>query len=98
MHGAPDGATEMHGFAALSRIGTTIAVQAWRLDLETDELTIQTTFVELSSGAILGKDDSLPRILAVAEDRIAVAEEEPVPAVVVFAFDPSGGHGAQEQN
>ncbi len=82
----PEGATEIHGFAGVTRFGQTIAVQILCRHLRTEEFSLSTVFLDLTSGQILGKDDSLPLIMAAREDRIAVVREEPVPEIVVYSI------------
>ncbi len=93
-HGPPEGATEVHGFAGVTRFGGTLAVQIMRLDLRTEELSLSTVFLNLDSGRILGRDDSLPLIMAAREDRIAITREAPMPEVVVYSIThPEGLNG-----
>lgn len=50
------------------------------------EVSLLTVFLDLTSGDLLGKDDSLPRLVAVRDDRVAVARESPVPQVAVYSL------------
>lgn len=85
-HGPAEGAKEMHAFAGVLPFGDTLAVQVWRADLATDEVSLYTVFVDVTSGRVLGRDESLPELLAVAEDRVAVKREQPVPSIAVFSI------------
>ena len=83
---APEGATEFHVFHSVTRFGQTVAVQIQRISLGTRDVSISTVFLELASGEILGEDGSLPMIMAVKGDRIAVVREAPIPELAVYSF------------
>jgi len=85
-HGPPEGATEVHEFHSVSRFGQTVAVQILRYSRRTREIPVTTVFLDLASGQILGKDDSLPMIIGAREDRVAVARETPIPEIAVYSI------------
>jgi hypothetical protein len=55
-------------------------------DLDVPDVSIRTVFVDLPSGEILGKDDSLPWIVAATEGRVAIASETPIPTIRVYSI------------
>ena len=85
-HGPPEGATEVHGFLGVWRFGETLAVQIFRQDLSSNEISFSTVFLDPASGQIFGKDDSLPLIMAVTEDRIAEGRLLSMPELVVHSI------------
>lgn len=83
-HGPPEGATEVHAFGGIVPLTSVLAVQILRWDLQTNWGGLGTTlFLDISTGEILGRDDSLPTLLAADQDHIAVLEEELSPVVSV---------------
>ncbi|MEX1184509.1 MAG: hypothetical protein WEF86_14965 [Gemmatimonadota bacterium] len=90
-HAPPEGATELNGFIGVNQFGRTVAVQVYSLDprikdLSKDDVSIFTVFLDLDSGQILGRDDSLPQIVASMDDRVAVVWERPQPQIEVHSI------------
>ena len=91
----PEGATEFHSFHSVTRFGQTVAAQIKRIDLRTRDVSFSAVFLDLATGRVLGKDDSLPMIMAVREDRIAIVREDPVPRLAVYSI--ALRQGSQEE-
>lgn len=84
-HGPPDGATEFHGFYGVTRFGRSVVVQILQVDVRTKDVSVATVFLDVTSGQMLGRSDSLPRIVAARGNHVAVLKEEPAPEIVVYA-------------
>lgn len=87
-HAPPDGAEEVHAFHGIARFPTALVVQVARRDLETNEISVASFFLDPWTGKILGKTDSLPEVLAAAHDRVVVMTETPVPRLSVYGIVP----------
>jgi hypothetical protein len=85
-HGPPEGATEVSAFLGVARLTEVVAVQVVSVTVLSREVSIFTVFVDPLSGQLLGKDDSLPQILAAGGGRIAVAKEGLAPGISVHAI------------
>jgi len=90
-HSAPEGVSEGHMVWGITGLGETVAVQIARISTTyggtLEEVPLFSVFLDIYSGKVLGKNDSLPQmLLAASEGRIAVANRTPVPQIVTYSI------------
>lgn len=93
-HTSPEGAEAYHMVWGATGIGEFVSVQIVRMPKRGDP-SIFSVFLDINSGEVLGKDDSLPQWIVAADgDRIAVASGDglvetrktPIPELVTYSI------------